>query len=94
MHARIVRFTGVGRDRVDGLVREIEESEGPPPGVESTGIQLFYDADQETAVVLAHFADEEKMRAADQAFEEMDPSDTPGSRASVDRCELKLDRQM
>ena len=31
------------------------------------------------------------MRDADQVFEQMDASDTPGTRASVDRAEVKAE---
>jgi hypothetical protein len=30
---------------------------------------------------------------ADRVFEEMDPGDTPGTRASVDRCEVVIERE-
>ena len=35
----------------------------------------------------------EDMRKGAEAFSAMDPSETPGTRASVDMCELKLDRR-
>jgi hypothetical protein len=31
------------------------------------------------------------MRASEAALDGMDPSDTPGTRASVDRCEVKVE---
>jgi hypothetical protein len=34
------------------------------------------------------------MRKGDEAFGAMDPSETPGTRVSVDRCEVKLDRRV
>ena len=64
MHVRVVRFTDVTPDKVDELVARIEESDGPPPGVPATGLQLLYDADQGTAVVLQHFDTADDMRAA------------------------------
>lgn len=33
MHVRVVRFTGVRADRVEGAVAQIKESGRPPPGV-------------------------------------------------------------
>ena len=91
MHVRVVRFTDVTPDKVDQLVARIEESDGPPPGVPATGLQLLYDADQGTAVVLQHFDTADDMRAGNEAFGAMDPSETPGTRASVDMSEQKLD---
>jgi hypothetical protein len=94
MYARVVRFTDVTPDRVAQIVKQVEESEGPPPGVDSTGMQFFVDAAQETAIFVGYFESEEKLRAAEEIFENMDASDTPGTRASVDRCEVKLERSM
>jgi hypothetical protein len=34
------------------------------------------------------------MRAGDEAFSAMDAAETPGTRASVDMSEVKLDRQL
>ncbi len=92
MYARVVRFTGVTAETVEKVVAQVEESDGPPPGVESTGMQFLVDESQGTAVFIGFFESEEKMRAADEVFEQMDASDTPGTRASVDRAEVKLER--
>jgi hypothetical protein len=94
MYVRVVRFTDVTAERVQELVGRIEEADGPPPGVPTTGLQLLFDQSQGTAVVVQLFDTAEDMRQGDEAFGAMDPSDTPGTRASVDRCELKLDRRM
>ena len=90
MHARIVRFTDVTPDAIDSIVNRVEESGGPPEGVESTGMELFYDESQGTAVFVGYFADAEKLNAANEIFDSMDASDTPGNRQSVDLCEIKL----
>jgi hypothetical protein len=91
MHARVVRFTDVTPERIAEIVEAVEQEDGPPEGVDSTGFQLLYDADQGTAIFIGYFADEQKMRDADQVFEQMDASDTPGTRASVDRAEVKAE---
>jgi hypothetical protein len=88
MHIRVVRFTGVDRERIDAIKARIDENSGPPEGVDSTGIQIVYDGDQGTAVVIQHFESEEKMRSSEAALEGMDPADTPGTRASIDRGEV------
>ena len=91
MHARVVRFTGVSDERMAELGNRIEGGEGAPPGVEASSVQIYHDPAQETAVVVVEFESEEKMRAADEAFAQMDPSETPGSRASVDLCAVVAD---
>jgi hypothetical protein len=91
MFARVVRFTDVTAERVSEIVARVE-AEGPPPGVDSTGVELFVDEAQGTAIFVGYFETEQKMRDASTAFEQMDPSQTPGMRASADLCEIKLQR--
>jgi len=62
--------------------------------VESTGMKLMYDEGQGTAVFVGFFADEQKLRDANAVFDQMDAGDTPGSRASIDMCEIKIEREM
>ena len=94
MYVRVVRFTDVTAERVEGLLARIEESDGPPPGVPATGLNMLFDESQGSAVVLQYFATEEDMKAGAAAFSAMDASETPGVRASVDMCEIKLERQV
>jgi hypothetical protein len=91
MYVRVVRFTDVSPDRIDATLARIKESDGPPPGVSSTRLQMLYDSQERTAVVLQHFDTAEDMAAAARIFEAMDASETPGTRASVDACEVRLD---
>jgi hypothetical protein len=94
VYVRVVRFTDVDADRLNQTVSRIDESDGPPPGIDAKGIQVLLDADQGTAVVLQLFDTAEDMRAAEEAFDSMDASETPGTRASVDRCEVKVDMRL
>jgi hypothetical protein len=94
VYVRVVRFTDVSAERIEALLARIEESEGPPPDVPATGLKVLFDESQGTAVVLQYFETAQDMDAGAQVFSAMDPSDTPGTRASVDMCELKLERQL
>jgi hypothetical protein len=94
VYVRVVRFTDVTAERMDSLLAQVEEAEGPPPGIPTTGLQVLVDADQGTAVVLQFFDSADGMRAGEQGFSAMDPADTPGTRVSVDRCELRLERRL
>jgi hypothetical protein len=91
MFVRVVRFTDVDAERMEGLLARIKESDGPPPGVPATGLKILFDEAQSTAVVLQQFATAQDMSAGARAFEAMDASETPGTRVSVDMCELKLE---
>jgi len=94
MYVRAVRFTEVSAERLQALLARIEESDGPPPGVPTTGLKILFDEAQGTAVVLQQFESAEDMEAGDKAFSAMDSSETPGTRASVDMCEMKLERTL
>jgi hypothetical protein len=91
MYVRVVRFTDVNAERMEGVLERIKQSGGPPPDVPAMGITMLFDASQSTAVVLQQFATAEDMNAGAQAFGAMDASETPGARASVDMCEVKLE---
>lgn len=93
MHARVVRFTGVTEETIDRVKAEIERSDGPPPGVRASAMKMLFDAEQGTAIFVGFFASEQDMRDANRVFEAMDPGDTPGVRASVDRCEVVIERE-
>jgi len=90
MHVRVVRFTDVSAERMEGLLARIEDSDGPPPGIPATGLEVLFDEAHGTAVVLQQFESAEDMEAGDKAFSAMDASETPGTRVSVDMCEVKL----
>lgn len=93
MHARVVRFTDVTQETVDKVKAMVEESGGPPPGVNATSMKMLFDADQGTSIFVAFFETEQDMRDADPVFQQMDPGDTPGTRASVDLCEVVIERE-
>ena len=94
MYVRVVRFTDVSAERMDELIARLEQSDGPPPDVPATGLNVLFDESQGTAVVLQHFDSAQDMAAGARVFSAMDPADTPGTRASVDMCELKVERQL
>lgn len=91
MFVRAVRFTDVDAERLETLLSRIKESDGPPEGVPSTGLQILFDASQRTAVVLQQFDSAADMETGGKVFAAMDAAETPGTRASVDACELKLE---
>jgi hypothetical protein len=93
MFVRVVRFTDVTAERVQSLVANIDET-GPPPGVPIKKLELVFDEGQGTAVVLQYFDSEDDLRTGAEAFAAMDPSETPGSRVSVDTGELKVERAL
>jgi hypothetical protein len=91
MYARVVRFTDASQERIDAITARVEENDGPPEGVKSTGMKLLFDSEQGTAVFVGFFETEQDMRDSAAVLEAMDTGDTPGTRASVDNCEVKIE---
>jgi len=89
MYARVVRFTDVDPDHLAGRVESARER--PPVDIPAKSIQILHDPDQRTAVVIQLFETSDDMAASEAALEGMDPGDTPGTRASIDRCEIKAE---
>ena len=91
MYARVVRFTDVDPDHLAGRLAEAEAREGPPVDIPAKEVQILHDQDQRTAIVIQLFETADNMAAAEEALDSMDPADTPGTRASIDRCEIKAE---
>ncbi len=91
MYMRVVRFADVSAERMEGMLARIKEAGGPPPDVPATGLTVLFDEAKGTAVVLQHFVTAEDMEAGAKVMTAMAASETPGARASVDMCELKLE---
>jgi hypothetical protein len=91
MYARVVRFTDVKPERIEEIRSRASEQGGPPEGVPAKEVKILLDEDQGTAVVVQYFDSEEDMRKGEEVLNQMDPSETPGTRASVDRGEVALE---
>jgi len=91
MYARVVRFTDVDADHLAGRLSAAEERQAPPVDIPAKQVQILHDEDQRTAVVIQLFETADDMAAAEGPLDSMDSGETPGTRASVDRCEVKLE---
>jgi hypothetical protein len=91
MHMRVVRFTGVSAERMASTKARIEAAGGPPSDVPASGLTVMFEEDQGTAIVLQSFATKAELDAGARVLSAMDPSETPGERASVDSCEVLLE---
>jgi len=91
MYARVVRFTDVDPDHLAGRLGEAEAEGRPPVDIPAKSVQILHDEDQRTAVVIQLFETAEDMAAAEGPLDSMDSGDTPGTRASIDRCEIKAE---
>lgn len=89
MYARVVRFTDVEPEHLAERVSDADARGAPPVDIPAKEVQILHDEDQRTAVVIQLFETADDMAAAEAALDAMDPADTPGTRVSVDRCEIK-----
>jgi hypothetical protein len=92
MYARVVRFTDVSPEQIAKVTGDIEASDGPPPDIPAASMKMLVDEAQSTAVAIVFFETEEDMRKGGETLDQMDSSETPGTRASVDMCEVKFER--
>jgi hypothetical protein len=86
-----VRFTDVNAEQMERIASSARASGGPPSDVPSSGVTMLFDEEQGTAVILQYYATAENMRSGAETMGALDISETPGTRASVDMCELKLE---
>lgn len=93
MYARVVRFTDVDMSQVDRIKSEVANNE-PPEGMPPTKLQIVLDESQGTAAVLQFYENEADMQKADEVMNAMDGSETPGTRASVDKGEVVVEGQI
>jgi hypothetical protein len=91
MFARVVRFTDVDPEHLARRFDEVQASDGPPADIPAKSVQILHDPAQRTAVVIQLFETADDMAAAEGPLDAMDPAETPGTRASIDRCEIKAE---
>jgi hypothetical protein len=94
MFVRVVRFEDVDQARMAALTARIEADDGPPPGVPMKGMKFLVDSAQGTAISLQYYETAEDMATAARVLDAMDSGETPGTRVSVDSCEVKLTVQV
>ena len=94
MHMRVVKFADVDPENLGSRVEAGDEAPGPPEGVKAKAIKVMHDPDQRTAVVVQFFETAEDMADSEAALDAMDPSETPGTRVSVDRGEVVFEREI
>jgi hypothetical protein len=94
MWARVARFEGTDAESVRKAAKEIEGSDGPPPGVPSTGYTLLLDPDSGANIAIGLFETEEDMKKGDETLNGMNPTDSGMRRTSVEYFEVPIDIRM
>ena len=89
--ARVVRFEGVGQDRIEEM-RDGIENEEAPEGLPAKEIVVLHDAGAETALVIVFFDTEDDYTRGDALLSAMPAGDTPGRRVSVEKYAVPIRR--
>jgi hypothetical protein len=87
--ARVVSFDNVNSDHMKALEREINE--GPrPEGLPATEVLVLHDPDNEKALAIVFFDNEDDYRQGDETLNAMPADDTPGRRTSVSKYQVAI----
>lgn len=87
--ARVVTFEGVDSQRIAQLKSEIEAGE-KPEGLPATEMMILHDSENDSALAIVFFDNEEDYKQGDQTLSAMPAGDTPGQRTSVDKYEVAV----
>ena len=85
--ARVVSFDGVDSERIAQLTRDIEGGE-QPEGMNATEMLLLHDPDNDQALAIVFFDDEDDYRKGDEVLGAMPTGDTPGRRTGVTKYQV------
>jgi len=85
--ARVVSFDGVDSDRIAQLKNEIETGE-QPEGMNATEMLLLHDPDNDGALAILFFENEDDYRQGDEILGAMPTGDTPGRRTGVTKYQV------
>ena len=80
--ARVVTFSGVSKDRMDEMDREMQGGQ-PPEGFPSAELVALHDPESEESLVVVIFENDDDYRRGDEILSAMPADDTPGQRTSV-----------
>ena len=89
--ARVVRFEGVGQDRIEEMRNGIEGEEAPE-GLPAKEIVVLHDPEAEKALVIVFFDTGDDYTQGDAVLSAMPAGDTPGRRVSIEKYAVPVRR--
>jgi hypothetical protein len=84
-----VEFDGVSSDRIAQMKSEIDSGERPE-GLPATEMILLHDAENEKALAVIFFENDEDYRQGDEVLSAMPADEVPGRRASVTKYDVAV----
>jgi hypothetical protein len=96
MLARVTRWEGGTAEGIRAASEDMRSniSQGPPPGVKSTGLTMLADAEGGHVLMIGLFASQADLRDSEPALKEMNPPDGIGTREATEVFEVAADVRM
>ena len=96
MLARVTAWEGGTAEGIRAASAEMRSniSQGPPPGVKSTGLTMLANPEGRRVIMIGLFANEDDLQESEAALKEMNPPEGLGNRGSIDVYEVVADVRM
>ena len=96
MLARVTTWEGGTADGIRSAAEEMRSnmSQGPPPGVKSTGLTMLVDPEGSRVMMIGLFDSEGDLRESEAALKEMNPPQGMGSRGPIEVFEVAAEVRM
>jgi hypothetical protein len=93
MLARVTAWEGGTAEGIRVASEEMRSnvSQGPPPGVKSTGLTMLADPEGGRVLMIGLFETEEDLHESEAALKQMNPPDGLGERGPIDIYEVVAD---
>jgi hypothetical protein len=90
MLARVTTWEGGTADGIRAASEEMRSnlSQGPPPGLKSSGLTMLADPEGGRVLMIGLFASEDDLRESEPVLKQMNPPEGLGSRAALDVYEV------
>ena len=96
MVARVTTWEGGTAEGIRAAADEMRSntSQGPPPGVKSTGLTVLTDPDRGRVVMIGLFATEDDLQESEAALKQMNPPKGLGTRGPIEVYEVAAEVRM
>lgn len=96
MLARVTTWEGGTPEGIRAASEEMRSniSQGPPPGLKSTGLTMLVDPEGARVLMIGLFASEEDLRESEAVLKQMNPPPGLGSRTAINVYEVAAEVRM
>ena len=96
MVARVTTWEGGTAEAIRAAAEEMQSnvSQGPPPGVKSTGLTMLADPAGGRVVMIGLFASDDDLQESEAALKQMNPPEGIGTRGAIEIYEVAADVRM